>query len=428
MVALLNQSEYLPNQLLHGSIGLCVFVVLFVFSRRRTELWAYWLRICAYFHLGLFFGVLIFKISGAGFFETWMLSTLPASKGFHPFEPIAHMIEEFATMGAYSFVAVFYLRREYPNVFERPRLSSILKSAFPVYTLCWFIALYVALAHPFPMTGLHTRINDWSVLYRAVILLPGVFYCSIFTWIFWEAARQRTVARSARRQTLLALGSLSWALVCAEQFAWATLHAFASPGVRDNWAMTHVISESSLYTFMGLTWLGAALVSYQISPIERNIQNYMNYLRRMRHLKSELADLYRQFPQWKLTTDRLVSAGEALGLSDAEQRETLKLIQIASLPRLRSNYTRSMLYSLHELRDSLLEKLPTDSSELAVLHSEPEGKSLGPALLLLDDPADVRDEHPKIQLAAGTLNTFYVLNREKRYAVSPTVERALNLP
>lgn len=428
MLALLNQSEYLPNQLLHGSIGLLVFAVLFVFSRRRSALWAYWLKVLAYFHLGLFFGVLIFKLSGTGFFEEWMLSVLPASARFYPFEPAAHMVEELATMGGYSYLAVVYLRREYPNVFERPALSSVLKSAFPVYALCWSLALCVGLLHPFPMTGLHTRLDEWSVLYRAAILLPGVFYCSVFTWVFWEAARQKTVARSARRQILLGLGALSWALVCAEQFAWSALHALASPSTRDSWAAWHVASESGLYTLMGATWLGAALVSYRISPIERNIQDYMNYLRRTRHLKSELADLYRLLPQWKLATYRLHSGGGALGLPKAERDEALKLVQLASLPRLKTTYTEPMLRSLYELRASLLEKLPAESSEFAVLSTEPEGRSLGPALLLLDDPADLSDEPFKVQLAAGVLNALYVLNRQKPYSISPNVERALNLP
>ena len=349
-LALLNQSEYLPNQLLQGCTGLFVFMVLFLLSRRRSSLWAYYIRLVAYFHLALFVGVVVFKLSGTDFVEQWLLSTFPASERFYPFEPAAHMIEEFATMGGFTCLAVVYLCRQYPNVFERPMLSSVLKSALPVYALCWLIALYVGLSHPFPMTGLHTHLNGWSLLYRAVILLPGIFYCSLFTYVFWEAARQRTMARSARRQALLAVGSFFWALACAEQLTWAALHALARPAMSDSWAGAHVACESTLFLLSGLAWLGAALVSYHISPIEQTIQDYMTYLRRMRHLRSELAGLYRLFPHWKFTVDRIDSASSDLGLSDAEHRETIKLIQIVSLPHLRSDYSRSMLHSLEELR------------------------------------------------------------------------------
>lgn len=272
-LALLNQSEYLPNQLMHGGIGLLVFAALYLLSRRRRSLWASYLKVAAYFHLALFFGVLIFKISGSEVFEERMLSAFPPLDRFHPFEPAAHMIQELATMGAYSYLAVVYLRREYPNVFERPMLHSVLGTAFHVYGACWVAALAVGLAHPFPMTGLDTELNSWSVLYRGLILLPGVFYCSIFAWVFWEASRQKTVASSARRLKYLGLGALCWALICAEQFAWAVVHAQAPPSLRDTLAAPHVIAEGVLYFFMGATWLAALLVSYRISPAERNIQD-----------------------------------------------------------------------------------------------------------------------------------------------------------
>jgi hypothetical protein len=427
-IALLNASEYPPNQVVHGGVGLVVFVVLYVFSRARS-LWAsYWIRVLAYVHLAFFLGMAVFKLSGTGFVEQWVLDTLPGSQRFYPFEPAAHMIEELATMGGFSYLAVVYLRREYPNVFERPLLSTVLLSAIPVYTVCWLVALCIGLMHPFPMTGLHTQLNDWSVLYRMVILLPGIFYCFVFTFVFWEAARQRTVARSARRQTLLAIGSLFWALACTVQLAWATLHALAAPSTRDFWASPYVVSESVLFVLMGLAWAAAALVSYRISPIERNIQDYMHYLRRMRHLKGELASLYRRLPQWKLMMDRLQGASRRFGLTGPEEQEALKLIQIASLPHLKTTYTPSMLASLDDLRSSLLQRLPQDSSEFAALDAEPEGNALRPALLLLDDPADVSAEPTKVQLAAGVLNAVYVLNRDKRYAIDPAVERALNLP
>lgn len=428
-LALLNASEYPPNQIVHGGVGLFVFVALYVFTRARSSLWAaHWIRVLAYVHLAFFLGMAVFKLSGTGFVEQWLLTTLPGSRRFYPFEPAAHMIEELATMGGFSYLAVVYLRREYPNVFERPLLSSVLFSTVPVYTLGWLAALCVGLLHPFPMTGLHTELNDWSVLYRMVILLPGIFYCFVFTFVFWEAARQRTVARSARRQTLLALGSLFWALACTVQLAWATLHALAAPATRDFWALPYVVSESGLFILMGLAWLAAALVSYRISPIECNIQDYMNYIRRMRYLKRELASLYRRLPQWKLMTDRLHFASQHFGLSKPDEQEALKLIQIASLPRLKTTYTPSMLGSLEELRYSLLERLPQDSSEFAALDAEPEGNALRPALLLLDDVTDVSDEPTKVQLAAGVLNAVYVLNRDKRYAIDPAVEQALNLP
>ena len=428
-LALLNASEYPPNQIVHGGVGLFVFVALYVITRARPSLWAsYWIRVLAYVHLAFFLGMAVFKLSGTGFVEQWLLTAFPASERFYPFEPAAHMIEELATMGGFSYLAVVYLRREYPNVFERPLLSSVLLSTVPVYTLCWLVALSVGLLHPFPMTGLHTQLNDWSVFYRMVILLPGIFYCFVFAFVFWEASRQKTVARSARRQTLLALGSLLWALACTVQLSWATIHALAPPPARDFWAPFYVASESTLFVLMGRAWLAAGLVSYRISPIERNIQDYMNYLRRMRHLKGELASLYRHLPQWKLMTDRLHCAGRHFGLSRPEEQEALKLIQIASLPHLKTSYTHSMLASLEELRASLLQRLPQDSSEFAALDAEPEGNALRPALLLLEDPTDVSDEPTKVQLAAGVLNAAYVLNRKKRYAIDPVVERALNLP
>lgn len=425
-VALLNASEYPPNQIVHGSVGLFVFLALFVFGRLRPSVWAsYWIRVIAYFHLAFFLGMAFFKLSGTAAVEQWLLSTFPVSSNFYPFEPTAHMIEELATMGGFSYLAVVYLRHRYPNVFERPLLSSVLQSAVPVYTLCWIVALYIGLFHPFPMTGLHTELNHSSVLYRTVILLPGIFYCSIFTFVFWEACRQRTVARSACRQALMAFGTLFWALACTVQLAWAIIHALGSPATRDAWATPYVFSESILFVLFGLTWIAAALVSYRTSPTERNIQDYMNYLRRMRHLKTELANLYHQLPQWNLTKDRLQSAGTAFGLSHSEQQELLKLVQIASLPHLRASYPRSMLHSLHELRNSLLDRLPEDSSEFGVLAAEPEGNALKPALRLLDDPEDVSSDPPKVQLAAGILNAMYILNRQKRFFVSPEIEKGL---
>lgn len=428
-LALLNQSEFLPNQLMHGAIGLVIFAALFLLSRRRRSLWASYLKVAAYFHIALFFGVLVFKISGAGFFEEAALGAFPFLDRFHPFEPAAHMIQELATMGAYSYLAVVYLRREYPNVFERPMLHFVLGTAFPVYGACWVAALAVGLAHPFPMTGLDTELNSWSVLYRGLILLPGVFYCSIFVWVFWEASGQKAVAPSARRLKYLGLGALCWALVCAEQFAWAIVHAEASPSLREALAAPHVIAEGALYFFMGATWLAALLVSYRISPAERNIQDYMNYLRRMRHLKTELADLYRMMPHWRLTADRLGSASRALGLSDDQREQSLLLVQLASLPYLKRTCDRTMIQALEDLRDRLLERLPPDSDEVAVLSDEPEGRCLGPALLLLDDPPPDVSRHDKsTQLAAATLNTMYVFNRLKRYGVSPEVERALAAP
>ena len=68
------------------------------------------------------------------------------------------------------------------------------------------------------------------------------------------------------------------------------------------------------------------------------------------------------------------------------------------------------------------------SSEFAALIAEPEGRALAPALLLLDNPADVSQEPIRVQLAATVLNTTYILNREKLYSVHPSVEVAFNLP
>ena len=425
-LALLNQSEYLPNQILHGTVGLVVFLSLFFLSFRRPSLWARYIKVAAYFHLALAVGVLVFKLSSLQAVDAYILERVPALKPFYPFEPAAHMVQELATMGAYAYLAVFYLRRNLVNVIERPRVHFVLGTAFHVYTACWLVALLVGLAHPFPMTGLDTDLDGWSVLYRGAILLPGVLYCSIFTFVFWEASLEKSEARSRARLSLLALGSLSWTLICAEQFGWAMIHAWAPASLRDALATPHVVSESALYSLMGASWLAALLVSYRRSATERSMEDHREYQRLMRQLKRELHGLYRLIPNWRLTLDRMHRAGQALGLSPEERAGTQKCVELVAVVRLRDAFSHSRLTTLFWLRRTLLESLPESAAERMDLLSDPVAASVGPALLLTSDPppTDLSSHGTPVELAAVAAADTGLLQRDGNYHVSPHVTRA----
>jgi hypothetical protein len=382
VLALLNQSEYLPNQLLHGSIGLLVFLVLSSLRFKQREYWAKYLRVAAFFHLALFFGVLVFKLSSWPPLVNALLTAYPWLERFHPFEPTAHMIEELATMGGYSYLAAIYLRREYPSVMEKRWLHYVLGTAFEVYAICWILSLAIALSAPFPMTGLYTDLNAWSVLYRAFILVPGIVYCALFTYVFIDAAFERS-ARSAVRLTLLAIGTTSWSLVCAEQLAWAAVHALANDGLRDLLALPHVTAESLLYGLWGATWIGAFVISCTSSQAEETMQDYIKYLRIMRYLKSITQHARTLIPDWRSVSEDIRHACSQYDIHSDELQASIALAKVVAHERLYPSRLPELIEMLHSLRSSLAKNLDPNSTEMHTLLNDPYARSLNDAAALL---------------------------------------------
>lgn len=313
-LALLNASEYLPNQLMHGAIGLVVFLVLFLIGSQNKAFWdCTVIRAAACFHLALAVGVLVFKLSSLGPLAQYQL------------EPLAHMIQELATMGAYSFVAV-YMSDKFINVIRRPRLASILSRAHYIYAVCWLIAFTIAIFHRFPMTGLYTELDPWSVPYRAAILVPGIFFCSIFTLMFLERAIiEETDSRMAVTFTLACGGSFVWFLICVEQMSWAVVHALFTPELRDALATPHVVTESLLYSLMGIFWLSTLIVAYGPSRSDQGDWNHWEYQKLAQELGVSLVGIHKLVPKWHTTLDRMRRAAWSLEMSSDDLLKAQKI-------------------------------------------------------------------------------------------------------
>ena len=405
-LALLNASEYLPNQIVHGGVCLTVFLALRVWTLFRPQLWGGYLRIAAYFHLSVALGILVFKLSSLPPLQTWEL------------EPVAHMLEEFGPMGAYSWGAV-YLSRAFINVVERPKLNRVLESAPYVFACCWLVAFSIALFNRFPMTGMHTELSPWSFPYRAAILGPGILYCGLFSFVFLERALLENINRLvAVRLTFFSLGSFVFFLICADQLAWAYVHAFASPATRDALAGPQIAVESTLYALMGGSWLTGLAVSYRRSNTQRSMESHKKYLRLRRYLAVELSKLPRRVPRYHTKLFYLNRAAELLYLEDKDLEKAqgiLQLVYVMNLPYEQTGLRRQEVLLLDRLHDSLIHDLSEDVPQKELLREDQLPETFKPALSLTasNSKADLTGKPLWVQLPAAVAADNGVLPKDQ---------------
>lgn len=415
---LLNQSQSLTGQIVMGAVCFTAFAMLYVLSFKWSHLWKGHIKVAAYLYLTVAVGIVVFK-----------LASLPSLSRYN-LEPTAHMVEEIGTMGAYSYIG-YYLSRKFINVTERPKLALILSHTFHVYVICWTIALalgvgcMIGVLAPFPMTGLYVDLPGWSVLYRAVILVPGIFYCTIFTFAFLDRAYiEETDARLAARLTLLAGACMFWVFICADELGWAAIQAYAPGELRNSLAGTHASVEGLLYFFNGMFLLAALVMPRRPDNTEKSVRSHKEFQKLSRMLKEELAELYRTFPEWKRTRDQLHRAAGSLELPSNDLPKIEKVIELIALMNLKETFPRQKLVRLFELRQSLMADLPEDSPERRDLTDDPLIGSLGAALSLTKKPfrdTDLTGEAIQTELAAAIVADRRILNYGDNYRLSTEV-------
>lgn len=409
-LALLNASEYLPNQIVHGAVCLTVFLALRVWTLFRPQLWGGYLRVAAYFHLSVALGILLFKLSSLPPLRAWEL------------EPLAHMLEEFGPMGAYSWGAV-YLSRAFINVVERPNLNRVLESAPYVFACCWLVAFSIALFDRFPMTGMHTELSPWSFPYRAAILGPGIFYCGLFSFVFLERALLENINRLvAVRLTFFSIGSFVFFLICADQLAWAYVHAFASPETRDGLAGPQIAIESTLYALMGGSWLTGLAVSYRRSHTQRSIESHKKYLRLRRSLAAELSKLPKRVPRYHTKLFYLNRAAELLYLEEKDLEKAqgiLQLVHVMNLPDQETSPWRQQVLLLDRLHASLIHDLSEDVPQKELLREDQLPKTLKPALSLTasNSKVDLTGKPLWVQLPAAVAADNDILPKDQTNSI-----------
>ncbi|MGB3632435.1 MAG: hypothetical protein WA982_00190 [Rubrobacteraceae bacterium] len=415
---LLNQSQSLSGQIVMGTVCFTAFAMLYVLSFKWAHLWKGHIKVAAYLYLAVALGIVVFK-----------LASLPSLSRYN-LEPAAHMVEEIGCMGAYSYIG-YYLSRKFINVTERPKLALALRRTFHVYVVCWTIAFALALCSvigvlaPFPMTGLYVDLPGWSVLYRAVILVPGIFYCALFTFAFLERALiEETDTRLVARLTLLAGACLFWVFICVDELSWAAIQAYAPGELRNSLAGTHASVEGLLYFFNGVFLIAALVMPRRPDRTEKSVRNHKEFQRVSRQLKEELLGLYLIFPEWKRTRGQLHRAAELLELPPDDLPKIEKVIELVALMKLKETFTRERMLGLFEMRQALMADLPEASPERLDLIDDPLIGSLENALSLTKEPAsetDLTGEPIQTELAAAIVTDRQVLGCGENYRLSAQV-------
>lgn len=423
-MALLNQSQYLPNQLLMGAACLVVFALILALSFQYPVLWKGHSRTGAW----LFFTV----ASGVGLFK--LVSVIPFLSEYN-LEPLAHMVEEVGCIGAYAYLA-WYQSTRFANVTRRPGLAAFLGNAWRLLLVCWVAAILLAVGAAlgflprFDMTGMHMQLPGWSVLYRSMFLVPGFLLCSLFTWLFIERAmEERLDTRWAIRLILFAGGTFTWVCLTAAGMFWAVIGAFGSLEVWAQWATPQIAVELSLFIFMGLFWGLGLAIPYRSNSADQTKQEF----RRLQQLSSKFADLLPQGSQrvcmWHTTLNDLRQATSHLELPPLVELKIQRAISATVLLHRGDEHLRDEAATLLLLRQKLLNNLPGDSPERHELIQNPNYEALGAALRFTENPSQeqsLSDQEPWLQVAADlSERALHGASNDSKWRLSATVVDAL---
>lgn len=417
---LANISQARPAQISLGILSATIAIGIFLFGVRFEYLRSIYIQRGGYLFLTIAVGVLLFKISGLPRFEHLNL------------EPLAHMVEEIGTMGGFIFLAWFFRRPAFPNVEMRPKLYWVLGTTYWLYPLCWLACVGLGIAAAtgylshFSMTGLHMPLPEWSLIYRAIILVPGIIYPLCFAFAFADSVKLPGTTKTLKwRMYLAAIGATIWSIICAEELVWSAVQVYTSDAVRDALATQYVQTEAALSLTQGTVWLVCLAIPYRPSFASISLTNHRKFLVLLEQLKHQMFQARTKAPyNAHSTTARLTAVADSLGISPSEQRAIDSGLGILTVVFSSDDFDYNDLDELLALKDKLQRNPPPSLREQRFLTEDVVTKAVTPASLLSQESTyDIRGEPLWVQLMATIATDLYhqVLPTDRSFYILPKV-------
>lgn len=371
---LLNVSPYLPNQVLMALTGLCVFVAVRVWTYRRARwMWDGPYRAAALAGLWVFLTVSVFVF--AGLYDP-----------LKPWQTTVHMLEEIAAMAAFTSLAFDVAKRD-PLAASNRLLRILLKSSAVTFPACWLSALALGYTRPFPMTGLLHDLPPEAFVYRALLIVPCLFYAGLTSAVVLKtyllAKTERGDAPFRRRVGLFFLGSLALFFVAIDQLVLAYMQSFASYQALRSLGPWQVLAENALFAASGMFWILGIVSLDEQSVTDQALKSHQRFLRGIREVKTDLlVKLPKKVPYRRRTLAHIRQASEdpLLRLSPCDGARAEKVFElVAAKSTGATEHGPDSLLGLDNLYDSLMKDLPTNSPERETLASDPLPTALQPA-------------------------------------------------
>lgn len=427
VIGLLNVSPYLPNQVAMALTGLAVFAAIRAWTYRRARsMWDGPYRAAALTGLWVFLTVSVFVLSGL-------------YDPLKPWQPTLHMLEEIGTMGALTYLA-FDVTRSIPGAANNPLLELLLKSSAVTFPACWISALALGYRHPFPMTGLFYDLPPEAFTYRALLVVPCLFYAGLMTAV---VLRSYLLARTegadppyTRRLGCFVLGHLGLFAVAADQLAWAYLQSFAANHVLRLLAPWHVAGENVLFCAIGVFWTLGIISPHRHSSTDQGLDHHKRFLRHLKDIRDDLRLQLRRRggAYWRGTLDHIRRAAEdpVLRLSPIDEARAEKVFELVVANSEGINeYGPEALLDCDRLYTTLMNELPRSSPERATLSSDPLPTALRPAAHALQRGRTGHDAHEAArqprwaQLGYAAAADLDLLDEEVLPGLDPSVVTAL---
>lgn len=371
----MNVPPFLPTQIFFVATCLGTFAAVWLWTHsRERSLWKGPVRAAALVNLWLAMAITLFVISG-------LVSPLVR------FQPLVHLLGEIATMGAFCLIA-WHVSESLPNVANRRLTRFVLKASPIVFAGCWVAAAVLGARYPFPMTGILLDLPPQAFVYRAALLLPGLFYTGMFSVLITEAyviAKAEAADPPVRRRlAFFGLGSLLFFLSCADHLAWSYVQSFSSTQRIELLAPPQIAAENILWMLTGLTWVLGITIPYAEGPTDHRINLHKQLTRDMREVKTELAVCsHRGVPGKRTAIAHLRLAADILELRSHDVPRAEKVLEmVAVVARWESNLSRDKVLSVANTHECLVGELPERSPEKQKLREDPLPAALAPAALL----------------------------------------------
>jgi hypothetical protein len=414
-------SPFLPNQIFFAITCLVTFTAIRLWTwARAANLWKGPFRAVALVNLWMALSITLFIVSGL----------VPL---LQPWQPVVHMLQEIGTMGAFCYLA-FKVTDLLPTVAARRSLDLVLKASPVVFGACWTTAAILGWRHPFPMTGIFVDLPTVAFFYRAILLVPGLIYTGLIAELYRRDLKLANAVGAdpgyVRRMTFFFLGSLVFCVTCADLLVWSYLLVYASPATLHLLAIPQVIAEDVLWALMGITWMLGIIAPYQSGAVGRSMSDYRRFLRRLRHLKTELLiNLPREVPHRRTTTAYLRDAAAVLGMPPIDAARGEKVFElVAARSTGATDLSDDDLSDLSRLYEQLLCSLPEDSPEKRNLGNDPLPAAIASASRSPSSDHD-RGEGPGVlsqwaQLGYLAANDLGLLSPRSTPYLEPAVTRA----
>ncbi len=371
---LLNVSPYLPNQLFMALTGLGVFVAIRVWTLRTDKsMWHGPYRAAALSALWVFMTVSVFIFSGV-------------YRPLEPWQTTVHMLEEVAVMGTFIYLA-FDVTRTVPIAVNSRPLKVLLKSSVVTFPIFWLSALALGYTHPFPMTGLLRDLPPEAFAYRALLIVPCLFYAGLMSAVvlrsYLLARTEKADPPYKRRLGLFVLGHLALFSACVEQLTWAYLQSFAGYQALPLLAPYQVVAENAVFLSIGVFWTLGIITPNEHSATDQALKSHKRFLRGIRGVKTDLlVRLPKTAPYRRRTLAYIRCASEdpILCLSPRDKARAEKVFElVAARSTGATEHDPDSLLGLNDLYNTLMNDLPENSPERGTLASDPLPMALQPA-------------------------------------------------